>query len=571
LVLIFTVMVPAQAQTPDPPQAEHTAPYWNVAYWNNVSLTGDPTVTTTDASLNHEWGTRSPHPGINPDQFSARWTRYIDVAGGRYRFSAVSDDGIRIYVDDELILDEWYDHPWQRFMKDVTLSPGHHQIKVEYYENQGQAVVRVTWEPAPTNSDVWHGEYYDNRWFNGTPRLRDDDAINFNWHYAAPMPGIPGDGYSVRWTRTVALDAGTYRFTASSDDGIRVYLQPLNQSLTDIPVINDAWYDHPTRTFTGEVYMQAGEYRIVVEYYENTGLATAKVAWQPVPASSDTWRATYYANPRVGAGCRPPVTSTDCRAIVRDDPEINFDWGWDAPIPEMPQDRFSVRWTRMAYFEPGSYRFTTATDDGVRLWVDNHLLIDNWRDQALTSHSGTMYLEGDVPLKMEYYENSGVAAARLTWERVDGNSPDPSPDGIIVDDTDPGFVKGGPASTWSTANEGYGGHLTWARNKNWFVRYQWPGYNWGRWYPNIAAGRYEVFVYIPDRYTTSTEARYWIKHSGGYTSRIVNQSANGNRWVSLGTYGFNGDGEDRVSLATPTHEADRSSLLAFDAVKWVRR
>jgi hypothetical protein len=230
-----------------------------------------------------------------------------------------------------------------------------------------------------------------------------------------------------------------------------------------------------------------------------------------------------------------------------------------------------VRWTRTAYFEPGSYRFTTATDDGVRLWVDNHLLIDNWRDQALTSHSGTLHLEGDVPIKMEYYENGGVAAARLTWERADGNSPDPSPDGIIVDDTDAGFVKGGPASTWSTANEGYDGHLTWARNKNWFVRYQWPGYNWGRWYPNLAPGRYEVFAYIPDRYTTSTEARYWIKHSGGYTLRIVDQSANGNRWISLGTYDFNGDGEDRLSLATPTHEADRSSLLAFDAVKWVRR
>ncbi len=169
---------------------------------------------------------------------------------------------------------------------------------------------------------------------------------------------------------------------------------------------------------------------------------------------------------------------------------------------------------------------------------------------------------------MEYYENGGVAAARLTWEREGGNPP---ADGIIVDDTDPGFVKGGPASGWQTATEGYGGDLTWARNKAWAIRHHWPGYNWGRWYPEPTPGRYEVFVYIPERYTTSSEGRYWVKHRGGFTLRVVDQSANGDRWVSLGTYWLNGDGEDRVSLATPTHEVHRSRLLAFDAVKWVPR
>jgi len=550
LTLALVVISPAHAQTPEPPQVEHTAPYWDVVYWNNTSLTGDPAAIAQETELDHDWGAGSPHSNVNPDQFSARWTRYIDVTDGRYRFTAVSDDGIRVYVDDELIIDQWYDHSRLRFTADADLASGHHLVTVEYYENRGDAVVQVSWETAPTTHGVWRGEYYDNRWFRGSPFRHDVDAIDFNWGYGSPAPSIPSDGFSVRWTRTAYFNAGTYRFTASSDDGIRVYVDGQQ-------VVKGGWYDHPTRTFVGEITLKEGEHQIVVEYYENAGLATAKVTWGPASSPSDGWNGEYFDNPSLSGA---PL-------LIRNDDRIDFDWDYGSPAWEIPDDRFSVRWRRTAYFEPGSYRFTATTDDGVRLWVNGHMLIDNWRDQPFTARCGTIYLEGNVELKMEYYENGGVAAARLTWEREGEN---PQTDGIIVDDIDPGFVKGGPASGWRTAAEGYGGHLTWARNKAWLVRWQYP-YNWGRWYPSLAPGRYEVFVYIPERYTTSAEARYWVKHRDGLTLRVVDQSANGNRWVSLGTYWFNGDGEGRVSLATPTHEPDRSRLLAFDAVKWVPR
>jgi hypothetical protein len=96
-------------------------------------------------------------------------------------------------------------------------------------------------------------------------------------------------------------------------------------------------------------------------------------------------------------------------------------------------------------------------------------------------------------------------------------------------------------------------------------------YNWARWYPGLAAGRYEVLVYIPDRYTTTAHARYWVSHAGGLTLKVVDQSANGDRWVSLGTFQFRGTGDDYVSLADVTYEPYLSRLIAFDAVKWVPR
>ena len=96
-------------------------------------------------------------------------------------------------------------------------------------------------------------------------------------------------------------------------------------------------------------------------------------------------------------------------------------------------------------------------------------------------------------------------------------------------------------------------------------------YNWARWYPSLSAGRYEVFVHIPYRYTTTAGARYWVRHSGGYTLRVVNQSSYDNAWVSLGTYWFSGTSADYVSLADVTYEPYKSRLIAFDAVKWEPR
>ncbi|MDX9954902.1 MAG: hypothetical protein RBT75_12435 [Anaerolineae bacterium] len=137
-----------------------------------------------------------------------------------------------------------------------------------------------------------------------------------------------------------------------------------------------------------------------------------------------------------------------------------------------------------------------------------------------------------------------------------------------MDDKDPGFVRGGSPTGWRSVNEGHSGRLYWTYNND-KVR---SSYNWARWYPTLAGGRYEVFVYIPDRYTTTANARYWVVASGKYTLKIVDQSAyDGGQWVSLGTYNFNGGGSEYVSLADVTYETRLSRLVGFDAVKWERR
>ncbi|HUT10601.1 MAG TPA: PA14 domain-containing protein [Thermoguttaceae bacterium] len=105
-------------------------------------------------------------------------------------------------------------------------------------------------------------------------------------------------------------------------------------------------------------------------------------------------------------------------AFERVDPQINFDWAYGSPGAPIGSDYFSVRWTGFVlprYSEV--YTFHTLTDDGVRLWVDDELVIDQWVNQSTTEYTATTYLEAgrQCAVKMEYYENTGRAVARLLW------------------------------------------------------------------------------------------------------------------------------------------------------------
>jgi hypothetical protein len=120
---------------------------------------------------------------------------------------------------------------------------------------------------------------------------------------------------------------------------------------------------------------------------------------------------------------------------------------------------------------------------------------------------------------------------------------------------------------WRIEYEGHDNRLLWTRNNNAAQ----PNYNWARWYPSLEPGRYEVLVFVPERYTTTANARYWVSHADGYSLQAVNQAAHGDNWVSLGTYRFDGGDDEYVSLSDITFEPRLSRLIAFDAVKWEPR
>jgi hypothetical protein len=109
----------------------------------------------------------------------------------------------------------------------------------------------------------------------------------------------------------------------------------------------------------------------------------------------------------------------DAPVFTRVDPTVDFNWDIDAPDTRMPADAFSVRWLGQVlaqYTEP--YTFTTVADDGVRLWVDGKLLIDDWKATGRkTENSATVNLKAGTrySIKLEYVEFRAEALVRLMW------------------------------------------------------------------------------------------------------------------------------------------------------------
>jgi hypothetical protein len=96
---------------------------------------------------------------------------------------------------------------------------------------------------------------------------------------------------------------------------------------------------------------------------------------------------------------------------------VDFDWGTGSPGPAIPTDGFSARWITTRTFTTGLWTFTTTSDDGIRLWVDDTLVIDNWTDQTSPStDQATIFLQGGPhTITVEYYENAGSATAEASW------------------------------------------------------------------------------------------------------------------------------------------------------------
>ena len=119
---------------------------WVGEYFNNASLSGAPVVVRSDQAIKFMWNLAAPDPALPADRFSVRWTRAQFFTGGTYRFIARSDDGMRVYLDNVLILDSWFDRaPDPPVIVEVSVTQGQHALRVEYYENSGAAVASLDW------------------------------------------------------------------------------------------------------------------------------------------------------------------------------------------------------------------------------------------------------------------------------------------------------------------------------------------------------------------------------------------------------------------------------------------
>jgi alpha-glucosidase (family GH31 glycosyl hydrolase) len=232
-------------------------------FFSNPDLSGPPALTRTDALVDFNWGKNSPAPELPATNYTARWTGTIEVPAsvGDVVLATVADDGARVWIDGQLVIDAWGPHDATTSAASAVLTAGQsHQLRIEYLQLEYNALMklqwrsvkagsalRIAWVPPGNWMDAWTGE-----WISGPATVTNDvprDQIPIYIKSGAVLPLAPEMQYTgqLPWnpvtldlypragetngatlyeddTLTTAYQRGKFRntlITASADDADR--------------------------------------------------------------------------------------------------------------------------------------------------------------------------------------------------------------------------------------------------------------------------------------------------------------------------------------------------------------
>ncbi|MEQ8672004.1 MAG: PA14 domain-containing protein [Aggregatilineales bacterium] len=292
LLLLSALLFTLGGQTT---QAQQNA-QWKLEFFSNPYLTGDVVLEQRTQSLGIDWGAGSPGTGVPSDNFSARISTDIFLTAGTYRFYMLADDGAHLYVDFQSYINTFEDpRPGEVLTADVTVPTGVTHIQIDYREFDYNAYIYVDWRnladnptgptfPVPTRQPVattgWTAEYYTNNNLFGSPTAILTETIpRYDWGTGSPLPTMPADNFSARWSSVQFLEAGTYEFNARADDGIRVTIDGIRYV--------DAWGPATNQSYARQLTLLQGSHNFIIEYYEAQGVAFVDFSLDRINTSTD--------------------------------------------------------------------------------------------------------------------------------------------------------------------------------------------------------------------------------------------------------------------------------------------
>ncbi|HTE12028.1 MAG TPA: PA14 domain-containing protein, partial [Chitinophagaceae bacterium] len=376
-------------------------------YYNFLNFIGPPALKRIDPTVNNDYGSASPAPGtINADNYSVRWSGQVKPQFSEtYTFYAITDDGVRLWVNGVLLIDNWVDQLVATERSGtITLVAGQkYDIIMEYYKSTGNGVAKLLWSGAHTAKAIIPAAqlYPPNQ----------------------PAPTVPACAVNITPVNGATINTAT------------------NATLIWAPVANATEY---------YVYIWTGTTDPALPYgYANTstfnasGLSSSTLYnWYVIPKNEvftasgcGTTNKTSFTTAPITAGGTGTglqgdyfngIALSGTALLTRIDTAINFVLDYNqqpvvlSPAPGIvPEDLYSVRWT--GFVQPlyaETYTFYTNSDDGIRLWVNNVLLIDSWIDQdGSIQRSGSIALLAGqkYDIKIEFYEKAGSSVTKLYW------------------------------------------------------------------------------------------------------------------------------------------------------------
>ncbi|MDB5322405.1 MAG: hypothetical protein JWN40_4036 [Phycisphaerales bacterium] len=300
---------------------------------------------------------------------------------------------------------------------------------------------------APKAGHGLRGDYFVGRNLAKLQLSRIDPAIDYDWTRTLPHPSLVHTGreFSVRWAGQLRPDhTEKYSLISNTDDGVRVYL--------DGKLIIDRWYDQAGGDTAVEVALEKDhKYDLRVEYYNGQNDASATLSWaspstprQVIP-SENLYLPPANKGPATTQAIRIQTPSADggpaferilqpdhfglkaeyfadreltTLNFIRFDPNVDFHFHPDNPPDPSMSPEGSIRWTGM--IEPRfteDYRFHAEVRRRIRLWIDDHVVIDEWKGEGAeySSDKVPMVAGKKVPFKLEYTSPNGFMLCRLRW------------------------------------------------------------------------------------------------------------------------------------------------------------
>jgi hypothetical protein len=242
-------------------------------------------------NFDNNWGSGTLAYG-KADSVGFVSSRTLNIAAGTWTFTIGGDDGVRLYIDDSLVVGGWGDHAYATYTYTASFaSAADHRLRLEYYERTGSSRVSFTMTTstagAQTDSNAQtglKGEYYASAskgYYTSKVMEQVDTTVNFDWGTGSPYSKVSSNLFAIRWTGSLAAStSGTYTIWATADDGVRVWI--------DGGLVINAWRDQAPTEYNWSGTLSAGKHSIKIEYYENTGGAVMRLGWT-IPGGSKTY------------------------------------------------------------------------------------------------------------------------------------------------------------------------------------------------------------------------------------------------------------------------------------------
>ena len=382
------------------------------------------------------------------DHFAVRWSGYVLAPyNGIYQFALTTDDGARLYIDDVLVIDEWFDQGASAYTSNpITFKAGtYHRIRYDYYENIGDEVAKLQWI-RPEAAGIG----------TVTETIPSSYLSRFGSNYVTIPKGQTSASFTVN-----SVDDAISEGTSSLSFEIKAHPQPQVKAISNILTGSGGATIslQLSASVMDSVVLKAGTV-LNFGYPIGQGSGTSSVGALTVSQDTTIYRTVGQAVPVSFSAALPPlqglvaglstipyrssvnVTSTgdfssiglskstyvnytnpavDLASLIPAEVSIDTDGINETATTTLgAANSYAIRWQgTITIPSTGSYQFVSTAVDGARLSIKDTVVIDEWTTDVKSANSASLnFNAGDkVTLVYDYREQGGSAAASLQWIR----------------------------------------------------------------------------------------------------------------------------------------------------------